>query len=35
MSAANFCTIRDFPLFAKDYYEDAKRCPESGRLPVL
>lgn len=20
MSAANFCTMRDFPLFAKDYY---------------
>lgn len=28
MSAANFCTMRDFPLFAKDYNEDAKRCPE-------
>lgn len=21
MSAANFCTMRDFPLFAKDYYQ--------------
>ena len=30
MSAANFCTMRDFPLFAKDYYEEAKRCPECG-----
>ena len=28
MSAANFCTMRDFPLYAKDYYVDAKRCPE-------
>ena len=32
MSAANFCTMRDFPLFAKDYYEDAKRCPECGAI---
>lgn len=32
MSAANFCTMRDFPLFAKDYYEDAKRCPECGTI---
>ena len=28
MSTANFCTMRDFPLYAKDYYVDAKRCPE-------
>lgn len=32
MSAANFCTMRDFPLFAKDYYEEAKRCPECGAI---
>lgn len=32
MSAANFCTMRDFPLFAKDYNEDAKRCPECGAI---
>ena len=32
MSAANFYTMRDFPLFAKDYYEDAKRCPECGAI---
>lgn len=32
MSAANFCTMRDFPLFAKDYYQDAKRCPECGAI---
>lgn len=32
MSAANFCTMRDFPLFAKDYYEDTKRCPECGAI---
>lgn len=32
MSAANFYTMRDFPLFAKDYSEDAKRCPECGAI---
>lgn len=32
MGAANFCTMRDFPLFAKDYYQDAKRCPECGAI---
>ena len=32
LSAANFCTMRDFPLFAKDYNEDAKRCPECGAI---
>lgn len=32
MSAANFCTMRDFPLFAKSYYEEAKRCPECDTI---
>ena len=27
MSAANFCTMRDFPLFAKDYM----RMPSAAR----
>lgn len=32
MSAANFSTMRDFPLFVKDYCQDAKRCPECGAI---
>lgn len=32
MSAANFWTMRNFPLFAKDYYEETKRCPECGTI---
>lgn len=32
MSAANFCTMKDFPLFAKDYYDAAKRCPKCGAI---
>ena len=32
MSAANFWTMRDFPLFAKDYYEETKRCPKCGTI---
>lgn len=33
MSAANFCTMRDFPLFAKDYY---RRAPgDRGRIAGL
>lgn len=30
MSAANFCTMRDFPLFAKDYYPCSRACPLFG-----
>lgn len=32
MSAANFCTMRDFSLFVKDYYQEAKRCPDCGMV---
>lgn len=32
MSTANFFTMRDFTLFAKDYYAAAKRCPKCGAI---
>lgn len=32
MATANFCTMDNFSLFVKDYYEDAKRCPECGAI---
>ena len=32
MSAANFCTMRDFFLFAKDYTEKVKRCHECDTI---
>ena len=28
MSTANFWTMKNFPLWAKDFYEDCKICPE-------
>lgn len=32
MSTANFETMRDFSLFAKDYMFEVKRCPECGAI---
>ena len=32
MSAANFETMRDFSLFAKNYLEETKRCPVCGAV---
>lgn len=32
MATANFCTMKNFSLFIKDYYVDAKRCPECGSI---
>ncbi len=32
MSAANFRTMRDFPLFARDFYTEAKCCPVCGTI---
>ncbi len=32
MATANFCTMDNFSLFVKDYYADAKRCPECGTI---
>lgn len=32
MSTANFYTMKNFPLFARDFDVEAKRCPECGGL---
>lgn len=32
MSAPNFRIMRDFPLFAKDFYVEAKQCPTCGAI---
>lgn len=32
MSIANFFTMRDFPLFAKDYCQEGKRCPNCNTI---
>lgn len=35
MSAANFITMRDFPLFVRDFYIESKRCPSCGTIQDL
>lgn len=32
MSCPNFCTMRDFPLFARDFYTEVKRCADCGAI---
>lgn len=32
MSAANYCTLRDFPLYANDFNQEGFRCPICGTI---